>query len=359
MQERSALMVQTTPDDRPAAAQPITIYSVAEAAGVSIASVSRVLQGSTKVSDTTRAKVMDAVDRLNYMPLAAARSLAVRHHEALGLVLPELRGPYYSELLMGFEQAAADLGLSVLVTLANPGAEAVGPAPDPRGGGARLARLAARVDGLAVMGVAADSATVSRTARQKPLVVLAGTAGPGIESVRAESVESAGSLTRHLIQVHGRSRLLFLGDPAVSPDVRERHDGFRRAVTACGLAPAEPVAIGYREAEGRAVADRLVSGELAADGLVCANDEIALAVMRRLQQAGRNVPEEYAVVGWDDVMTARYVRPGLTTVAQPVREIGALAARRLHERIAGGPVAEPAVLATRVVLRGSCGCADT
>src|SRR5690348_16378535 len=87
-----------------------TIYSVAERAGVSIATVSRVLQGAGTVSATTTQKVLDAVDELDYVPLGAARSLAVRHHEAHGLVLPELTGPYYSELLMGFESRAAELG---------------------------------------------------------------------------------------------------------------------------------------------------------------------------------------------------------------------------------------------------------
>ena len=95
-----------------------TIYSVAAAAGVSIATVSRVVQGSSAVSDRTREKVLEAIDRLDYMPLAAARSLAVRHHEALGLVLPELSGPYFSELLMGFEEAAA--GLAVVSDLSGP-----------------------------------------------------------------------------------------------------------------------------------------------------------------------------------------------------------------------------------------------
>ena len=98
--------------------QGATIYSVAELAGVSIASVSRVLQGSTAVSEKTRAKVLAAAEQLNYVPLAAARSLAVRQHEAHGLVLPELAGPYYAELLLGFESRAAEYGQSVVLLLA-------------------------------------------------------------------------------------------------------------------------------------------------------------------------------------------------------------------------------------------------
>src|SRR6476620_12348076 len=119
-----------------------TIYSVAERAGVSIATVSRVLQGAGTVSSKTAQKVLDAVEELNYVPLGAARSLAVRHHEAHGLVLPELSGPYYSELLMGFESRAAELGQSVVLMLAQ------GKKDVPQA----VRKLATRVDGIAMLG---------------------------------------------------------------------------------------------------------------------------------------------------------------------------------------------------------------
>src|SRR3954453_3631593 len=119
-----------------------TIYSVAERAGVSIATVSRVLQGVNVVSAATRQKVLDPVDQLDYVPLGPARSLAVRQHEALGLVLPELSGPYYSELLMGFESRSAELGHSVSLLL-------LAGKADPTWA---VRRLATRVDALAVHG---------------------------------------------------------------------------------------------------------------------------------------------------------------------------------------------------------------
>lgn len=324
-----------------------TIYSVAERAGVSIATVSRVLQGAGTVSSKTSQKVLDAVDALNYVPLGAARSLAVRHHEAHGLVLPELSGPYYSELLIGFESRAAELGQSVTLMLTE-GKGDIGRA---------VRQLATRVDAIAVLGSAAMPPAVARALHgQKPVVIIAGTPQDGIESVGAENAGSAERLTEHVL-AHGRTRLLFVGDPAGAPDIADRHVGFVAAHTARGLVPADPVRVAFREADGRAVAERLLSGELEADALVCANDELALAAMTRLQDAGRDVPGDVAVVGWDDVMTARYVRPGLTTVRQPVRELGAVAAERLHDRVAGGaPRLEPQVLATELVVRASCGC---
>lgn len=322
-----------------------TIYSVAELAGVSIASVSRVLQDSGGVSDKTRQKVLAAVKELNYVPLGAARSLAVRHHEAHGLVLPELAGPYYSELLIGFETRAAELGQSVVLLLAD----------GKRDIAREVRRLATRVDGLVMLGSLCVADVVAQGLHgKKPVIVIAGHPQPGVEAVGAENHEGARELTTHLLD-HGRRRLRFVGDPAGAPDVADRYEGF---VAAHGGGPApDPVRIAFCEADGAEFADRLLEGQVEADALVCANDELALSIMSRLQDGGVRVPDDVAVVGWDDVMAARYVRPGLTTVRQPVKELGRLAADRLHERVAGAPAREGLeILPTQLVVRGSCGC---
>ena len=329
-------------------APPATIYTVAEAAGVSIASVSRVLQGSRAVSEATRSKVLEAAARLNYVPLGAARSLAVGQHEAQGLVLPMLTGPYYSELLVGFEARAAELGQSVVLAL-----------PDARRDASQAVRaLASRIEGLAVHGsVETPEDVLAGLGTVKPLLVIAGCVLPGIDAVGAENTSSARDLTAHLF-AHGRRRLLFLGAPYPC-DMRDRYEGFCLAHTDRGLEPSDPVRIPIEEADGVRFAERFLAGDHDADAVVCANDELALAVLDRLTRAGVRVPDDVAITGWDDVMAARYVRPGLTTVRQPVREIGALAASRLHERVSGGGGAlEPVVLPTELVLRGSCGCAD-
>ncbi|MFL6177355.1 MAG: LacI family DNA-binding transcriptional regulator [Ornithinibacter sp.] len=319
-----------------------TIYSVADQAGVSIATVSRVLQGSSLVSERTTRKVLDAVAQLDYLPSGAARSLAVRHHATYGLVLPELSGPYYAELLVGFETRAADLDQSVMLVLAG--------TKEDRDRAVRT--LATRVDGIAVLG--SDAANIGSSG--KPVVVIAGHARAGIEAIAAENVEGARRLTEHLLD-HGRSHLLFVGDTEAAPDLQERYEGFVAAHDANGLNAADPVRAEFRERDGTAVADRLLAGDFTADALVCGNDELALAVMARLVDGGVDVPGDIAIVGWDDVMAARYVRPGLTTVRQPVQELGALAADRLHDLVSGAaPSAERRVLATEVVIRSSCGC---
>lgn len=330
-------------------ATPSTIYSVADAAGVSIATVSRVVQGTGAVSDRTRTKVLDAIERLDYMPLAAARSLAVQQHEALGLVLPELNGPYFSELIMGFEEASAALDLSVVVSLVE---------DDRPVDAARFARLAAGVDGIAVLGGLLPEAVLERTSRQKPLLVLAGTASPGLELLAAENTASSERLTSHLLDTHGRERPVFVGDPETAPDVAQRFEGFVRALAGRGREVPPPVRVGLRERDGLLAAQRLLDEGMPADAVVCGNDEVALALTERLAAAGVRVPGDLAVTGWDDVLAARYVTPGLTTVRQPVRQLGSLAARQLHERITGGPAQQPGILATEVVIRGSCGCAE-
>lgn len=326
-----------------------TIYAVAQCAGVSIATVSRVLSSPEKVAVRTRERVEAAIAALDYVPDGAARSLAVRRHGAFGLVLPELRGAYYADVLFGFESAASERGTSVLLLLT------LGkPRPD-----LEVRRLAGRVDALAVMGgVEVGLSTVSAVARKMPVVGFAAQELDGVESFGTENLHSAVALTEHLLVEHGRRRLLFVGSPGLAPDAQARYDGFVLAHAAHRLQAAAPVEAELREADGDRVAGLVLSGEIAADGLVCANDELALALLRALTTAGVAVPEDLSITGWDDEKAARYVAPGLTTVRQPTRELGRLAAERLHVLLedADAPRASESGLATSLVLRKSCGC---
>lgn len=326
-----------------------TIYSVAQLAGVSIATVSRVLQGTTATSPQTRAKVLRAVEELEYVPLRAARSLAVQRHAANGLVVPDLTGPYYSELLMGYESAAAEFGQSVVIVVTRT-------REDP----ARAVRdLSSLVDGLVVANSTISDDAAGTIGRRIPVVLLARPEVPGCDSVSTENAESARKLTEHLL-AHDRRRLLFVGDTDGSPDVRQRYDGFTTALAEADVLPAgSAIGVSFHEGSGAEVVAHVLASPHRPDALVCANDELALSTMKALQSAGVKVPDDIAIVGWDDVMTARYVSPGLTTVRQPLYELGRVAAIRLHERISGGPAAtEPLILPTELVLRTSCGCPE-
>lgn len=330
--------------------RPTTIYSVAQLAGVSIATVSRVLQGTTPTSARARENVLRAVEELDYVPLQAARSLAVRQHEAHGLVVPDLSGPYYCELLMGYESAAAELGQSVVIVVTHL-------RKDPT---RAVRELSGRVDGLVVANSTISDVAARSIGRHTPVVLLARPAVPGCDAISAENTNNARALTAHLL-AHGRRRLLFVGDPQGSPDVEQRHRGFTTALAESDLPAAGPaIRVSFLESSGADVATQVAGLPTPPDALVCANDELALSTMKALQRAGVRVPDDIAVVGWDDVMTARYVTPGLTTVRQPLHELGRAAAHRLHERIAGDhTVPEPLILPSELVLRASCGCPAT
>ena len=333
--------MSTEPADRP-----VTIYTVADRAGVSIATVSRVLRGTAPTSPTTRRKVLQAVQELEYIPLRAARKVDVPRHQTHGLVLPGLNGPYYSELLTGFEAAAARYGQSVVIQLAGTAdlEEAV-------------RRLLGRVDGLVLANDTVSDAFVRQTCRTTPTVLVARNPVDGCDTVLVENLSAAHELTDHLLR-HGRRRLVFVGEAAGSHDVSERYAGFRSALDRSSAVEARPPVLVPLEESSSAAAVAAVM-ELAdpADALVCANDELAVAMMSVLARRGVKVPDDLAVVGFDDLMTARYVHPGLTTVLQPMRSLGHWAAIRLHERIEGRTHdVHPQVLPTRLVVRGSCGC---
>lgn len=330
-------MARTTP----------TIYQVARRAGVSIATVSRVQAGHRAVTPATRARVRQVIDELDYRPSRSARALAGQAHDATGIVFPDLSGPYYSEVILGYEERASEAGQSVFILGTHGRARS----------NEQALELADRVDGLVVMGRTVDDAVVERMqAAGIPVVMLARPPVAATDTVRAENEASARALTEHLLD-HGHRSFAFLGDPEGSPDVSERYLGFCAALRAAGTGvPPRPVPCGFREAEGHRAAAALLDSGPPADAIVAANDEIAIGAVRAARERGLRVPEDIAITGWDDIALAEHVRPGLTTVRQPLRELGATAAALLTERIRGTRT-EPhhVLLPTALVVRASCG----
>jgi LacI family transcriptional regulator len=298
------------------------------------------------VAEPTRSRVVDAMQELRFTPSRLGRSLAERHHAANGIVFPDLSGPYFAEVVLGYEEVAAEVGRSVLI-LSTHGRQA---ARD------MVLDLAARVDGMVVLGrTVGDDVIADLVARNLPVVVIARDPVEGVDSVNAENERSAESLGEHLLG-HGYRSIEFLGDADTSADTCQRWLSLCRTLRrAGGPVPAEPVACAFDEEGGRAAAARLLQGRRP-EVLVCANDEIALGAISAAEEMGLRVPDDLAVTGWDDVMAARHSRPGLTTVQQPMRRLGEWAARRLHDRMAGdtSPLRHD-VLPTQLVVRASCG----
>lgn len=321
----------------------VTIYDVAAHAGVGIATVSRAMNGSAPVAEATRARVLAAVEELGFRPSHAGTSLAARTHAANGIVFPDLSGPYYAEVLLGYEETASQLGRSVLV-LATHGR------PDPA---SAVRDLAGRVDGMVLLGRTVPDEVIAGLAGL-PVVVLARPELGDVDSVRTDGLTSARALGEHLAG-HGLRRVALLGSPEESPDVAERFLGIREGLGAHGIEPTQTPCL-FDEASGTRVAATLLEGRRRPDALVCANDEIALGAIVAAEEAGLRVGHDIAITGWDDVMAARHARPALTTVRQPMRALGSLAAEVLDERItATRTTPRHELLATDLVVRDSCG----
>ncbi|WP_432476692.1 LacI family DNA-binding transcriptional regulator [Nocardioides sp. GXQ0305] len=325
---------------------PSTIRDVARHAGVSIATVSRVMRASGDVRPDTRDRVMAAAAELRYTPSQLGRQLAERRYAANGIVFPDLSGPYYAEVVLGYEAVAAELRRSVLI-LATHGRE------HPE---VAVREMAGRCDGLVVLQRTVPDQVVEELAADGARVVLVArppidTDSVGIDSVSAENRGAAVELAEHLLG-QGCRRIAFVGDPDVSPDVQERWRGVQDAVRESSSdAEVEliPVDALTEEVGQRVAAEAVRSGELP-DAYVCANDELALGLLAELRRADVDVPGRVCVTGWDDVMAARYA--GLTTVRQPMRELGATAARLLDELITGSRThPRHEVLPTELVVR--------
>lgn len=325
----------------------VTIYSVAESAGVSIATVSRVLKDRNAASPELAERVLQAVEALDYVPRQSARSLAEGAHRAYGLVVGDLVGAYYPPLVIGFESTAGDGGASIVLQVAESTSE---PALAARG-------LLSRVDALAIGPSALPDEAVGRLARRVPVVVVGRKPIEGLDAVITENASSARALVRHLVE-HGRRRLQFAGTIDGSWDAAERYAGVEAARASAGLVALPPIRIEQTEEAGALLADRLavLRPSERPDAVLCGNDELALALVQRLRTLGVDVPAALSVTGWDDVHAARYLTPGLTTVRQPVTELGRVAAELLARRLVE-PGAEPVVrtLPTDVVIRESCG----
>ena len=333
-----------------------TVRDIARHAGVSVATVSRVTRDDPRVRPETRDRVQASIDSLGYTPSALGLSLAYQRHNTLGIILPGLGGPYFAELIQGVESVAVDAGIAVNVlgTHFRPDA--------PRA----VRQLAMRTDGLVIQAGTVDDDLLTELASSLPVVLVAGTSDR-FASVRTDGLTAERELTEHLIEVHGKRELRFVGDDEAAGDPAARYAGFRAALAAHGLTEAgPPMRLGLEPEFGaRAARDLHAAGDVP-EALVCANDELAFGLMATLPGLGYSIPRDVAITGFDDNSLAALASPTLTTVHQPTFELGATAAGLVLERPREGarsaqpPISPLApvdrVLETRAVIRESCGC---
>jgi LacI family transcriptional regulator len=335
-----------------------TVYDVAERANVSIATVSRVYRKPDSVREQTRDRVLAVARELGYVPSGSARGLASRSTGVLGLFFPNHADPdveehddqtlYADGIIRGMERAARRRGYALLI------AASLADGPE-----SMVASMAGRVDGFAVLAKTVATADLELLARRLPVVMIAGPREiDHLDHVEVANLTGERELTSHLIADHGLRRLAFVGGAADSPDAEARFHGYQEALRAAGLpAPDEPDARGdFTQAGGRAAVRSLLDLPLP-QALVCANDQMAIGALEVLERRGMRVPEDIAVVGFDGIPLGRVVRPGLTTVTQPMRLLGETAVDLLAERL-GGPTREPrsVMLPVTQTRRTSCGC---
>ncbi|MGW6687735.1 LacI family DNA-binding transcriptional regulator [Streptomyces sp. NPDC054961] len=329
-----------------------TLEEVAARAGVGRGTVSRVINGSSKVSEHTRAAVEAAVSELGYVPNRAARALAANRNDAIALVVPEPEArfftePYFSDVVRGVGATLAETDVQLVLTLAGNERER-----------RRLAQYLSghRVDGVLLVSVHAEDPLPELLEELGIPTVLSGrrSAAETLPWVDSDNLAGAAGAVRHLLG-RGRSTIATITGPLDVYGARCRLDGYRQALTDAGHAVDELlIADGdFTEEGGRRAMRALLERRPGLDAVFAASDVMAAGARRELRAAGRRIPQDVALVGFDDSVLARHMDPPLTSVRQPVEEMGRTMARLLLARIAGEDEDAAVVVPTELVVRES------
>ncbi|MEG3125455.1 LacI family DNA-binding transcriptional regulator [Sphingomonas sp. GB1N7] len=320
-----------------------TIRDVAREAAVSVASVSRVLNGHSNVRPSLRVRVEAAAASLGYVPHAGARSLSLARANAIGVVLPDLHGEFFSEVLRGMDRAASELGLQLLLSNMH---DASRQAID------MLHTMRGRVDGMIVMAPHVESARLFAQLPPSMPAVLVNCGAPSEPhpKIHVDNVAGATAMVRHLI-AGGRRRIVHLAGPIGNAEARDRIRGYEIALGECaGLVP-RIIPGDFTEEAGTLAAAELLRDPDAVDAVFAANDMMAIGLMTALRQAGIAVPDRIAVGGFDDIPLARFVSPALTTMRIDIAGIGARAIGRLADAINGSNYCDTELHTPELIVR--------
>lgn len=305
-----------------------TIIDIARRAGVSKSLVSLVLNGSSRVSDESRAAVLRAAQELNYRPNAMARGLVQRRTHVLGVMLSDLHNVFFADVLDGIDERAGEAGYGTLLATGHRSPEREAAAID--------SLLELRTEGLVLAGPRLSDEKIVEASRTVPVTLVSRSVdAENVDSVSSDDQAGAGLAVDHLVELgHRRIAHIDAGDGA---GASERREGYTAAMRRHGLAAECRVVPGdYTEAGGAGGVERLLAEEPRPTAIFAANDLSAIGALDALERAGLAVPEDVSLVGYDNTSLARLRHIGLTTIDQPRQEIGRAAACLLIERIDEG-----------------------
>lgn len=341
------------PGSAPKPNMKLKLEEIAKRSGVSRSTVSRVINNDPNVNAETRERVASVIRALNFQPNAAARSLARGRSHVLGLVIPQGVGalftdPYFPILLQGISSACNAREHSVMLWLAEPEYERRTIRQILHGG---------LIDGVIVSSMLIDDPIVQALSEANKPFILVGRfpMNPNVSYVDADNEKGAHEAVAHLIRL-GRRRIATITGPSNMIAGSDRRDGYLAALRERGFTsdPRLIVEGDFTEAGGYAAMQRLLAQQ--PDAVFTANDIMAQGALRALREAGRRVPDDVAVVGFDDIPAAAHTEPPLTTVRQPIQRLGAVAVDLLIDLVQK-PEAGPkrVQLPTELVIRRSCG----
>lgn len=327
-----------------------TIRDVARHAKVSVASVSRALNGTGTVTERTRRRILRAAEKLRYTPHAAARSLSTRSTQTIGVLLPDIYGEYFSELIRGIDLAARARGLHLLVTSSH---------GDASEAAAVIRAMSGRVDGLLIMSPHIDARSLGNDLRVGVPAVLMNTRNDGrtFSSLTVDNYSGAEAMMRHLAGL-GHRRIAHITGPTSNFESQERLHGYRAAREKLRLAGKELLIPGdFSEESGYAAGKQVLAMTQRPHAIFAANDMMAIGCLFALTEAGVRVPDDIALAGFDDIPIARFVTPPLTTVRIEIAELGRRALERVTSAVSEPEAAKTSTetLTPELVVRVSCG----
>ncbi|WP_158881740.1 LacI family DNA-binding transcriptional regulator [Rhodanobacter sp. L36] len=328
----------------------VTIKDVAREARVSVASVSRALNGGNGVTAETGQRIREVAKRLRYVPHAAARTLITRRTNTIGALLPDLHGEFFSELIRGIDLAARARGFHLLVSSSHDSVEEAA---------AALRAMQGRVDGMLILSPRVDAAFLqSNLPASLPAVLL----NSAVESdeygvLNIDNYTGAYAMVRHLVDT-GHNDIAFITGPEKNFDAEQREMGYRAAMAAHAPNAAINIVAGdFTEDSGYRAGRTLLAHAARPQAVFAANDMMAVGCLFALKEAGLNIPQDIALAGFDDIPIARYVTPPLTTVRVRIVDLGRSALEQLAALLENpdSPPASAQTLGCEIITRETCG----